>query len=548
MPTIKQYENRVNLTERLDPGSAIRAGNAQGEALQNRGQATAQLGKQLGATIEYVGERWEEQRAKEEISLGSRAASELTLGMTRRWNKEVTEGDPNDPQIGQRFRDELEPDLEAWSESFKTKQGKAWAQSQVGAIRNHFVEKTIADQSRLAGVAAVENLRTTVATASNAAQEDPTSTTLQLGLVDSTIEGLAANPNLTPAQVAQIRGELRPTLRKDVLTGAAVGMARADPGKFQEALAAGWGKGELDAGDRDKLWGYAESIKNAKEADARQAAAEQVRVEKRSFENAALQLQPRLSDSGQMVYPQNFATQLEELRRQPGADQDRINSMQQAYQAAIREDITGALVQSNPIIRQSLFARIGSSTQPLSEAEILSARGRSELSNDDTTLLLKAVPGAGGDPAVRQGYARVNQLKTYYKPLVSGSASPLGLTPAGAQRYAEFANRIDLAYQGFLMQGYDANTAIDQIRKDIPTIAGRYAVGGQEAIQSMTGFMNGNGGGLPPVQNPGSPQAGGGSTHTYGNLTAAGGQVRAAGPRMKPGESPEDFLKRTGGE
>ena len=117
--------------------------------------------------------------------------------------------DPNDPTVAQKFREQvLEPQLEDFGSDAATEAGQSFAQSHVAALRNHMFEKTAADMSTLAGVAAKVNFEKTVNALSNTAMNDPSSLDHSLQIAESSIKGMAGSaPNLSAADAARVTDE-----------------------------------------------------------------------------------------------------------------------------------------------------------------------------------------------------------------------------------------------------------------------------------------------------------------------------------------------------
>lgn len=554
MPNIRQYENDQALTARLDPGTAVAAGNSALGAARVRADTMSQFGRQIGSTVEDLGEKYQEYRAQQEISQGLPTSAQFLARKTDDWNNIAAKADPNDPSTSQKFLNEdLEPQLQEWVGSFQTKRGRAWAESQAGSMRNHFFEKTSADQMAQAGVAAVQNVTTARDALTRLAQSDPSATGTAIAQWKMTLDGVIDAANLSPVQAARLRGELEQAGTKEITVAAATRIARDSPELAMKMIDEGRlpGNENLDASDRERLRAYADGQKSAKEQDARVAKAQALQDGKLQFERKLLSIAPRLNDGGQLVYPAGYAASLEALKQDPAADLEKINSAGQAYQAAVKEDLGGVLIASDPVLRAAYIDRISSTTNPLNDAEVYAARAKGLLGKDDFSLFLGAAQGEGAGgmgAAQRAGWSRVKDLKSRYKPIVTGSAGPLGMTPLGAARWAEFSNYIDSAYQGATGPlGKTPEEATVMIQKDIDLLAQRYAVMGPEAMRSTQNFMRGTPeSGAVPV--PGASK-GPRSTHTYEGLTGGGGGSAASDkPKIKPGESAADYLKRVRGQ
>lgn len=443
MPNITEYRNPISGLDGGDQGAsaAARAGNA-------KAQATASFGRDLGVGISTAGTAWTDQKAKEEISHGLAIAAQVQQNTTTAWNNFVKNSDPNDPTLAQRFQEEeLEPILQSFGSSFNTEKGKAWADAHVGALRQHFFEKTAADQSLLAGAAAVQNITDFATAASNTAQEDPSSVNMLLGTADSAVKAmLGANPNLTPAQQASLSGELRQNMRKDILKGGFYGMAQGNPEAAQEALAKGYGEADLDAGERQQLFGFAATIANSRASDARAAAAaakSRAKDEGDAFLTSAYAkgIDPT---TGSWTPPPGYLEEIQKaaIAHPENFDRAEIQATVSAAEHATTLAINKTLQQSDPSTYEE-FRKSLSTSGGTSKTAVNQAYADGKLSTDDWRMFLTAADDAKSDPNKAHLNEVMNEMFSGLKSTITKS-NPFAMQvyPEQDQKFYEFQQMV----------------------------------------------------------------------------------------------------------
>lgn len=541
MPVIREYENKAGLRPEANPQTAVNAGNAKLQAARAEGA----MFESLGQTAAQIGKTWEEQRVREEISQGYALEAQVTDNITEAWNNTIKNADPNDPQTAQKFRDdELEPLLQAYATGFKTTKGQQWAEARVATLRQHFYDKTIADQSRMAGVAAVSNLETTTNAMEATLQKDPTMLPLMLGTADSMVEGiLQSNPHFTPDQVAKFRGELAPAIRKSMTLAAGRAMARTDPDAFQKAVAEGWGGSNIDGQDREQLFGFAATMKNAQEADARAAEAAHLRQQKMIGDaNLTRAYAAGLSEDGTSWHaaPDLVSAITEDALRNPDRySPGEVSSFVSAVQRSTDDDLNGTNTRTDPPTWDSLSRRIG---HGLHKTEVDQAYAAKRLSKADWTFLRQAAEGQGSDQEAKiPGWGRVNEMINEHLSSIRSSitkSNPMAgeVSPLQDRRFGEYSNTLRRSILGAINRGATADEAADKyLNPNSANYFGKlvpYYQVPQETLDQAAfdgpGAVN-----LPPVD--------------LGAIGRGASPTGAAVTPRKPGESAADYLRRTGG-
>jgi len=531
MPNIREYTNPIEGLQIDNRGAqaAVNAGRAQAQSYQTIGSA-------IGDGIETLGGMWVKAKINEEMSNGLKTQAEIMDGINTAWQNAAKDADPNDPSTAAKFREEqLEPILQAWASTFTTEESKKWAEASVGQMRQHFFEKTAADQASLAGMGAVQNLTDTKTFASNMVMKDPTSLDIVKGMYDTAIEAaIQRNPNLTVAQQNQIRSELRDTARKEFTTAAFLGMARANPQAAQQALVAGFGATELDGTDRNHLYGIAESYRNAEEADVRAAHAAERQAQKDDFEakTAAVSAQMWDPQTGGIRVPRNFGQTLVELSLHPSADAGAINALRNAGAAATQDAITGTYRHTDNATWTNLASKIGQpagSPQALTVVEVDQAYAAGKLAVTDYRFLRQAAPAAGSGQAINNAaMARLNKALDQIKPLIAKSTM-YSIDQTGTANYQAFHFDTYQAFNRLVEAGSTPSQAVDILTdprdpRGLQQRMAPYQVNNKSAMAAMRGRFSQEGGPTGPTSVP-----------TPGGVA----------PRL-PNETPAQYLKRTG--
>lgn len=478
---------------------------------------------------------WQEQKSREEISHGFATAAEVASNLTTAWNSTAKQADVNDPSFGERFREEqLEPILQDWASGFSTEKGRAWAESQIGSLRQHFFEKTAADQAAKSGFAAVKNIDDFTTQASNAAMADPTSVNMWLGMSKTMGEAVIASlPNLTPQQAEQVKGEILDKTRKDILRGGFIGMAKANPDAAIADLEKGYGAQDLDAGERDQLRKYAEGQKNAKEQDTRAAAAAEKAAAKQDFDSKMAQLNAALynPDGSISVKPGMFEA-LQDMANHPGVDAGAISSARGAMAQATKDTIGGAYRYTDNKAWGDLASRIGRDvTDPLAltHAAVDQAYASGKLSASDYRFLSGAVPAAGTqtDKAASLARTNINASIGRMKGLITKSNMYSGVDKSGDALYDTFNYDAWQRYNGLVASGMSPAEAEKQLLDPR----------NPQGLQAMVPlYQTNNKQGLANLR----ARTSAGGVTAIPTAPALGGKVT---PRL-PGESVADYLKR----
>ena len=211
-------------TEHLG-GETQQLGRETAQLGSEKGAAMAAAGRAIGGGIVAAGDAAVSYLDNKQISEGSKAYAKLLQDTTQQWNDTVKTADPNNPHLARDFLENLDQRLADFKDNgFYTEGAQKWAEGHVEALRQHFAEKTQADMSSLAGLAAKDNARQTINTLTATVHGDPTSIDFALAALKSSTDGIVkSNPNLTGTTAGAVRSELMQTGAESIVKAAAIG-------------------------------------------------------------------------------------------------------------------------------------------------------------------------------------------------------------------------------------------------------------------------------------------------------------------------------------
>lgn len=438
MPNIREFNNPIDglqPTDRAVQSSVFAARHTEAEY--------AYAGHEIGSGIAAAGDTYDKIKTQQDMSAGLAHSSQMLSDDTAAWNVVRNNADPNDHTVAQKFMAGIEPQFQQFIDGFSTQEGKMWATEHVAQLRQHFTEKTMADQSLMAGEATVQNLKTLASGLSNTVMQDHTALPMALGTVDAAISAMVDNnPSIDPAYAAKLHTEIRENLRQEIVHGGFVGMARDNPIAAMQAIADGYGKGDLDATQRDHLFSYAQEVKRAKDADLRAQMAMTKEQQKDDFNSQRVALQMSMfQPDGSMVVPPGFHQKLLALAAHPGAkfEPGAIEALENAAATSTKASIEGTYQRTNQQTWSNLTSRIGiPEGQPgsLTHADVDRAFAANQLSTPDYRFLHGAIESAHNDPVTHQAITQLNQALERVKPLVGKSNMFGQLDQSGVANFA----------------------------------------------------------------------------------------------------------------
>ena len=543
MPNIPQYKNRI---DGLDTRPIMRAADASADTARATVSTYNLLGRQVADAAGAIGGAvtdWQEERdrvkATEEISQGSAVGAALNATLAQEMNELVNTTDPNIlPQKVQEFyANRVETALGDFTTKFSTKQGQEYATQITTRMRQHFFEVGAGATSTAKGSALRQNMVTLANQSSVAAREDPTSLNLQLHLIDTTTEGMISSNAkwLTPDQVAALRADAQRT-RGEVVKAAGVGMAQINPDAALKDYTRGPFTTDVDADTVQQLSAYAEQVKRSNKSGADAAEEQRIKAEKRQFDQTMVKIEASVinPENGQVSVPPDYYRNLLNAATLPGADQNAIRSARDAAESIVKEQNTGALIQSDPSTYENFRSRLGvpfGAPNALTRSEVAQARASNHLSTSDYAFFSQNVAGEKDDPVRKEQQKQLDTFFTGLKSSITGSNSFGQQDPGGDQSFLAFQQDKQIQYWRGIAQG---KTPMELLSPRSPDYIGRDVGGYQGSMKDQLERITGR---LKGVYKPPSLPA---------TLPTEPGAVPVQDNGRKPGESAADYLKRTG--
>lgn len=382
MPNIKTINAPQLGLQDTDRGvdAYTQAGRRVGAFFNQQAEDTRREGAEIGQGIAAAGGAAVDFLDHAQISHGMAEFATLHLNLTKQWEDTLKGADPNDPTVGQKFREgAVEPALEKFTDAFYTEKGQAWAEERANTLRNHFNTKTIADQSTLAMVAAKENIRTMANTYSTSVAIDPSSLPAVLDQADKDLKSfVASSPTLTAEHRAQIMDDVGERIKEGITkAGITAAIAKNPDAGLRMAQDPAYAK-YLNGGEVNQFYNEAKRAQKADILNAKQLKEQQLKENTEANSDKILEDihsdQPKITASQILQMPND---QLNYARRKDlvGAIEKRDNKVEGA------EANVGRMIASihTP------------GAKPLTEDDVYSALGKGEIKYAGAKQVLKEI-------------------------------------------------------------------------------------------------------------------------------------------------------------
>lgn len=431
------------------------------QAAEVAGRRIGAYGHQLEGDANQIASVLDQHQTNMEVSHGSAIGATAYSGFTTSLNQVVRNADPNDQSAVPKWQQEVfQPWADNFVSNFKTKGGQLWARNYTDAMRQHFTEAAISDQSTMAGIAAHQNRQTAVLGYTSTAYQDPSSLTNILAANDADLETYKANnPNLTGRDLAQIE-DSRVADRAGIAEAAVRGMIQHGDIKgardFLQSPEAGQlldGKTQIPqlverADQQEEL--------NQNRAEHLQNAAQKQQVV--ALKTAATQLETGISDYEAVGQPdpgklKAMIDQRDQLVNSPlaGEAEGEIGRVNELLVQVQRPDFADAHVRTNPTVSADLLGRLTiDADQPgaITEPELLKDYKDGTLSKADYSTFHEALPRVGGDPVLKGDLSRLKSWQEQFR----GQIAAVG-AQSGGIAFDQFVHDSSLQF----MQWYKAD-------------------------------------------------------------------------------------------
>lgn len=517
MPRIRSYTNDVNAPQ----ASGQQAAAAAGAASSIREGEQSAIGS-ITRGIGQVGQAVEQHNAMAETSKLAADIAAIQAQLTVDWNDTVQTADPNDHELAERFRTErVEPALAAIGENISTTQGRDLYDRSVAGIRAHMLTTTAADQSTLAGKAAIVNASTVLNQTSSAAYADPAGIHNYMALLDTTLSGMTGLNGMSTTERAAFRAKAQ----EQIALAAVQGAAERNPQATRERLAAGDYSQWLDGPTTARMQNFADTVERGQIAQVKADQAEALRANKANAERVANEITAAtIMPDGTMHMPQDYFAQVQKLAMMPDVDPSLPRAMISAGRALAKQDVA----TSDPDTYLDFLDRAGRGQ--LTMQEIFQARGEGRLTNKDYSFMLRWQKELASNPERREQQRNLNQFFSGMKAFITKS-NMLVADAEGNQRYSEYVRAMSPRYWAGVSAGQKPEDLFKQFQADIR----RYQIPMSVSTERLTSGIERPNAPLPPI-GMGSPA----------EAVGTAGVPTHVAPARKPGESADAYLKRAG--
>lgn len=465
-------------------------------------RATQQMFGNIGQTIANVGTIIDKHQGMADTSALSKDAAEGFDALTRDWNDTVSKADPNDTSVAEKWRQEvLEPYLDKFGQDVGSTAGVDFRERAINTLRNHFIEKTLGDQSALSGSAVKTNLEQSVNSYSQAAYNDPSSAETAITLYQGSVETQIQSHTLTGEQAAQVRASTVVGV-KQIALGAVRGMADKNPQAAIQALDSGRFDKYLNGEEKSQAKGYATAQQKAKDADARRVQEDARRdAEEASDKRRNDIMRSYATPDGGLKIPKNAISAILADPTMTPADKDALIGITKRL-----GEPDAVEMKNDPATYLSLFNRIhlpDGNPQKIKDADQLNQfLGKGLNYTGLEQLRHELVPGGKETLA--------NELKTRWlttaRNQIVGTNPLLGIRdPKGDELFGNFLVQFLPAYEAAVAGG--ANPA-DLLKPNgqFDQMLAHYKRTPAQQMQDIAGAMGQGGGELPVMKTPADAQ------------------------------------------
>jgi hypothetical protein len=594
MPNIRQYENRVDGLQPTDRG--VSALTQQGRRI---GAFYHQTGAAIGGGIADLGEQYVKHVTTDQMIQGLKLKASATEELMKDWNETLANDQAaavHNPHLFDDWKKaKLDPAMAGISETFSTEEGQKWWEEQSVALGQHFMEHGLADQSTMAGANAVRDFQETSNSAQSLAYNDPASANLARGMMEDakTVAIRALGANASPEYINALDEHHRVTTSAITIAQARGLIDKSDTPEAaaQDFLSKPESVTHLDDNQREAVLGYGRTRQNVMEEKARAA------------EVAA---RKQLEDEGHGVYTRIVAgiTNPKTGEINPGPKTwEAVAKFGQMYGNVLPAEAKGLI----DTMREAQRRRVNHEDtvdDPHTYSQLMSSVGKPEgggglthemvdrayasgrLSDHSYSKLNGLVEENKENPAVNQGWSVVNRIMDSLRPTITKS-DPLTATfdTTGDASWAAYQGTVHRIFDARVAKGEDPVTVLHSMAdptsqlyighfttpfisgaKWDSTVASYYApAAGQNAAGGPSAVINGaplpgEVGGASAARKSavaGTPQQehGIGVDGTPSVRVDISGQMQSLRnaqshplPARKPGETPEQYLARTGGD
>ncbi len=537
MPRLLDYSSTEAL-QGLRPSeagveAAVQAGRRTGAFYSQSGQERAAAANEIGGAVAFtgrtVGEAVQEHLNQQEVTQFYAKQAQFDNELVTSWNKTRNEADPNDPTVATKWNQEvLQPAVDKFTSEFSTPSGQQRVQEHVARLQEHLGTVQAADASTAAGEAALQNLSKFNANNAASLTGDPSRLDFVNATTDKMIDDYIRNsPSLSSERAAEVRN-MGTKMRRENTLAAFHGMADANPTAAKQALDSGYGKDDLTESDRNALSNYTHVQEQRVKEEAR---AEDLDTKRKNVAAASDAMNSLFADhidpdSGTLKVGPGYFKGVVDIAKMPDAPPSDVRTAFSYGQVAMANEASGKFVQTDPNLREDFSTRMAlppGDPKALTPSEILQAGIDQKMSNADVNKFYKEATELAKDPVKRDALSQYNKFVASMKSSITHSNPLLGkIVPQEDQKFGQFQYDSRLAFDQAYASG-NWRAALDPRSANyLGHMLPQYTYGSKEGLQTL-------------------------QTNLKSGVTLAPAPNGDDGKARKPGESPADYIKRTGG-
>lgn len=541
MPNIIEYASQSDINP-SDKGI---------QAADNAGRRLGQYGDEIGRTFKQFGHMVEDHMAVMETSELYKTGTELRINLQQKYAEEsALPQNRNDPHFGDRFMAEVGPQLDKWGSHALTDHGQQLAATLKANIRNEIFNHVASGQSAMDTAHVIDNGNQTINSLGSGLLLDPSEANLSrtLGTAKDAIQGMTmAIPDVETRErvaseltsqaapqlvIARYRGVAESIKNQVAETGDAAKAPAYD--QLGKDIAGQVGFQYLKPEQQQQLVALRDEAVRQGQELYRTGQVEVRRKQDEAVEGAVMQVessmfQPNGAGGVTVAITPDHLRAMQQIVGLPGAERHRgaIEALGNAMHTATQDQIEGKERTTDQQSFATLFSRVGSTSNPLTKAEV--DLQREHLSNKDWQFLRdSAADSKLAQPKVQHAMTELNHwLDTIVKPQIVKSNMYGATDPAGAAQFGYFSWYAQDRLRRFIDSGQDPEASLSVLTDP---------KGPNSYYRDMPRYMSNNKQGLANILEAVKPSGG-------GKLPAVPGSGPA--PRAA-GESPEAYLKRTG--
>lgn len=545
MPNIVEYNATGEITP-SDKGI---------QAAEQAGRVYAEKGREIGSDIRRLGDQVEHHMSVMETSELYKTGTELKMHLQTLYEKQsALPENRNNPHFGDQFMAEVGPQLDQWGKGAQTDRGRELATTMKANIRNELFNHVAAGQSEMDAAHVQDNATQTMNTLGAGLITDPSEGNLDrtLGTAKDAIQGMTMSiPDVATRE--RVATELNAQYMPQLVVSRYQGVAESIKNQVGET-------GEETSPALEQLnkdianqvgFQYLKPETQARIADIRDQAVSQGkelfrtkdtaqrRQESDDFDAALLPIETELfkpngSGGVTMAPTPDILAAVQKAAQMPGARQhpEKIESLLNALHTATQDQITGKETVTDRPTYMSLSGKIGSTTDPLTKADVDTARAQNKLSDTDYHFLRESASDTkAANPKINHAMEELHRWQGQVKPVIDKSDPLAGsIDQQGAEKFSYFSWDTENKVRQAIASGEDPEAAVHRLT-DPRNPNGFYHYIPNYQTSNKQGLAN-----VLQMTRPGGVQP---------QAPVPGGINHAAPPPPLKGESPADYLKRT---